>query len=408
MSQAVRSPFTTYGLGELFGNALIHHQGTGGLGVSQPQYWFLNNTNPALLVYNNLTVFQAGIVGERIQIQSDTLSQRNAGGTLSYLVTSFPIIKTKWTSSIGLMPYSNVNYELVFDDYVRNNAGQIVDTVSVRETGSGGLTQLYWANGVRLTSDLSIGLRATYLFGPIDDVYSNLLTTSDQPVPYVINVEQKTTVKDFIFGLGVSYTIDSLSRKNNKRLSIGAVYNFESKLNATQRNSIFRTNISSNDTIEGYQLNTQKGQIPLPYSYTVGISYGKGLNWWFGTEYSYQDWTGFQGLNDVNERLGKAWKWTIGGEITPDPGALEGYLKRVTYRTGLTLEQYPYLANGETVKDFGINFGFSLPAGRSSLDFAFKVGKRGDRSVNILEENYFKLYFGITFNDQWFIPRKFD
>ena len=88
--------------------------------------------------------------------------------------------------------------------------------------------------------------------------------------------------------------------------------------------------------------------------------------------------------------------------------ALENYLKRITFRTGVSYEQYPFLANGNQVKDFGINFGFSLPAGRSSMDLALKVGKRGNKAENILEESYFKLYFGITFNDQWFIKRKFD
>jgi len=49
-----------------------------------------------------------------------------------------------------------------------------------------------------------------------------------------------------------------------------------------------------------------------------------------------------------------------------------------------------------------------LPAGRSSMDLALKVGQRENKAENILEESYFKLYFGITFNDQWFIKRKFD
>jgi hypothetical protein len=94
--------------------------------------------------------------------------------------------------------------------------------------------------------------------------------------------------------------------------------------------------------------------------------------------------------------------------MTPDPFATENYLKVWTYRLGVSMEQAPFLANGKPVKDLGINFGFSLPAGRSSLDFAFKYGKRGNKSDNLLEENYFKIYFGITFNDQWFIKRKFD
>jgi hypothetical protein len=54
--QAAPSPFTTYGVGEPYGNGLVHNQGNG-LGVSQPQYWYINNQNPALLIYNNYSVF---------------------------------------------------------------------------------------------------------------------------------------------------------------------------------------------------------------------------------------------------------------------------------------------------------------------------------------------------------------
>jgi hypothetical protein len=42
------------------------------------------------------------------------------------------------------------------------------------------------------------------------------------------------------------------------------------------------------------------------------------------------------------------------------------------------------------------------------VDLAFKFGKRGNKDENILEESYFKIFFGLTFNDQWFIKRKFD
>jgi hypothetical protein len=81
----------------------------------------------------------------------------------------------------------------------------------------------------------------------------------------------------------------------------------------------------------------------------------------------------------------------------------------MTYRTGVSYEEMPYLIGGSRIKDFGINFGFSMPVGRySSLDLAVKAGKRGDLQTNTIEENYLKFYFGVTFNDQWFIKRKFD
>src|SRR5690606_39865829 len=70
---------------------------------------------------------------------------------------------------------------------------------------------------------------------------------------------------------------------------------------------------------------------------------------------------------------------STGGEFTPDPLS-DNYLKRITYRAGIHYENAPFLINNNQLRDFGINFGFSMPAGRSSLDFAFSTGKRGDRS----------------------------
>ena len=402
--QAARSPFTTYGIGDRYGSALIQNQGNG-IGVSQPQEWYLNNQNPALLVYNRYTVFEVGIVAEALTIRGDTTHEKNVAGNINYIVMAFPIKINKWTTSAGLMPYTDVDFSFQYPDYVKNPSGVVVDTLITSETGIGGLTQLFWSNGVRLNKDISVGLKASYLFGPISNVYSNLLTNSS--VPYVVNIEEKTNYHGFNFGLGFSFSRDSLGRRKDHRFSLGAVYNFNANLNAKTKSKIFRTTLAG-DTVERYDIENNDGNLHIPGSFTVGVSYGKGLNWSIGTEFGFQDWSSFKSVSDDDEGLGQAWRAALGGEYTIDPYAVESYLKRVTFRVGGSIEKYPFLANNKEVKDFGINFGFSLPAGRSSMDFALKVGKRGNKKENILEESYFKVYFGITFNDQWFIKRKFD
>jgi hypothetical protein len=80
LGQAASTPFSTFGLGVPYGNALIQNQGMGGIGVSQPQYWSINNQNPALLVYNYYTSFQAGMLIVSRTLKSDTLSQQNTNG----------------------------------------------------------------------------------------------------------------------------------------------------------------------------------------------------------------------------------------------------------------------------------------------------------------------------------------
>lgn len=406
--QAAPSPFTDFGIGDAYGNGLINNQGAGGIGVAHPHFWYQNNLNPALLVYNPLTVFAVGTTYESRTISGNELSEKNTGGNLSYITASFPVKINKWTTAIGLMPYTHVSYKFEFPEQIKDQFGNVVDTATIRQSGTGGLTQVYWSNGVRLTKHMTIGLKSTYLFGPVDNIYSNLVDNVENgAVPYMINVEEKTNVNGFNFGLGYSYSLDSLGKRNRNRLSFGAVYEFGGDVKGKLNRQIIRTTLNE-DTVERYPLSVINGKVHLPSSFTVGLAYAKGSNWMVGAEFFYQDWSSFRSLNKDDEGLREAWRASLGGEYTADPNTVDNYLNRITFRAGVNLERYPFLANGKPVNDFGINFGLSLPAGRSSVDLAFKFGKRGNKNDNVLEESYFKIFFGLTFNDQWFIKRKFD
>ncbi len=407
LGQAARTPFSSFGIGEPYGNTLINNQGMAGVGVSQPQYWFINNQNPALLVYNSVnTSFQAGLMMDRRTISSDTLSEKSQGGNMNYLVTAFPVKPGKWTTSVGLMPYTSVNYLLEYEDDVVGGT----EKINVTEKGTGGLTQLYWSNGVRLTRELAVGLKASYIFSSIVKGYTNQLIKSSQPINYIAGIEEKSYVRDFTFGTGISFSKDSLFSRQRYRLSIGAVYDFATDLKAKKTDRIYRAMSVDGDTTNVSVLpSSMTGSFAIPASFTVGVSLSRGLRWNIGTEFSYQDWGDFRDLNGRNESLQPSWRAALGGEIIPDPYAAQNYLKRITYRAGVSMEENPFLVNGNPVRDIGINFGFTLPAGRdNSVDLAFKYGKRGNKSENILEESYFKIFFGITFNDRWFIKRKFD
>lgn len=400
--QAASSPYSSLGLGDYYGNALIHNQGMGGVGYSQPQYWFINNMNPALLVFNSLTTFEAGIVMENRKITNDSLNQREQGGNLNYLVMALPIKRNRWTTAIGLMPFTNVDYRLQYLDDVEGSTAP----VTVTEEGTGGLSQLYWSNGVRLTPDLSIGLKITYLFSSITNSYSNVVDVASQPVPYLVVREEKTSVSDFTLLGGISYSKDSIWN-DEYRISIGAIYALGSDVNTESDTKFSRLSLSG-DTIQAYNLSGRNGAITLPSGFGGGVSLSKGSKWTVGADVYFQDWKKFESVNE-NEIMESTQysKISLGGEFTPDQLSVS-YLKRITYRTGVSLENYPFLANGNQVKDFGINFGLSLPAGRSNINLAFTTGRRGNKAENTLQENYFKLFFGITFNDEWFRKRKFD
>lgn len=406
IGQAARTPFSTFGIGEPYGNSLINNQAMGGIGVSNPQFWFINNQNPALLVYNYYTVFQAGALVESRTVKGDTTNVKSVNGNLNYLVTALPVKPGKWTTSVGLMPFTNKNYRLEYYDVVAGSDPQ--DTVVVVEEGSGGLSQLYWSNGVRLHDNWSVGLKAAYLFGSVENDYTNTLTTVQQPVYYTIAVNEQTYVKDFQFTGGLSFSMDSVGKREDLRISAGLTYAFGTDLRS-KKTIIFQRRSLAGSPITSDTIDAVRGNIRIPSTLTLGASVGKAAKWSTGLEFTLQDWTKFESSFSVDDyqNLDRAWRIAAGGEITPDLLS-DNLLKRITYRAGLAYEKLPFLVNNNELTDFGINFGFSLPTGRSSLDLAFTTGKRGNRSKNVLEETYFKVYFGVTFNDQWFIRRKFD
>jgi len=401
--QAARSPFTSFGIGEPYGSALINTQGMAGGGGGQPQYWYLNNQNPALLVYNSVnTVFQAGIIYESRTLRADTASEKNIGGNMNYLVTAFPVKPNRWTTSLGLMPYSTVKYRLQYINTVSNSA----EKVSVTDEGSGGLTQLYWSNGVRLTKAFTVGVKAAYIFSSIVNTYSNKLIASNQPINYAVTLEDRAYVRDFAFTGGLSFSKDSVLHKKKYRVNAGLVYNMKADLNTRLRTKFYR-NLPASGPLMQDTIYEAKSKISIPSGFTAGVSINKGSSWDLGAELSYQNWTNFRNASNKTDALGTSWRVAIGGERTPDLLS-ESFFKHLTYRLGVSMEQYPYLANNNVVKDRGINFGFSIPAGISTLDVAFRYGKRGNKKENIFEEDYFKIYFGVTFNDRWFVKRRLD
>ena len=397
--QAAYTPFSAYGIGDYYGNGLVHNQGMGGVGISNPQSWYVNNQNPALLVFNTLTSFSAGYLVESRTIRNSSIKEKNTNGNINYLVLGLPIKRGKWTTSIGLMPYTNMNYKLTYPLQVENST----QTLNTTETGAGGVNQLSWSHGVAITRNISIGAKANYLFSSTD-----IINQLDGSFPLSYHVRQHFS--DFNFTGGLSIRKDSLTKKNH-RLNFGLVYDFKTKIKTKYLESI-----SLNGTPQDTLFNNVVGQTVLPQVISGGLSYGRPEFWTIATDFSFLDYTSFR---DVSESIDgallrefettKGWKWAIGGEITPDPLSVSSYLKRMTYRTGVSLEKYPYLINGNTLQDMSVNFGFSMPVSRvSNLDFAVKYGQRGDIKTNTVSEKYFKVSLGITFNDQWFIKRRFD
>ena len=396
------SPYTVNGLGDINSAAFTANVGMGGIGISNGQGWYLNNLNPALLTKNVFTVLEAGMVYESRSLENDSgLSQRNSGGGLGYFGMAFPVIPNRWTSSLGIMPLTTVNYNILSQSTVNGNEEV---PVTFNYTGDGGLTQAYFSNGFRIAKNLSIGFKASILFGNITNETLAIPGDQDFPVNLFTSVVDQTSIHGFTLSSGLAY---SLELKEKRFLNAGFTYDIQSDLTAKKLKTGELTrgagiNRISVDTL----IDDSRGDIRLPSRLGFGLSYEMLYKLTVGADIHLSNWSDFQDFEQQNASLVDNYTLNVGAEFTPDITSVESYFKRVTYRLGFEYQTTPFEVAEQQLDDFGINFGASFPVkGLSTMNLAFKYGQRGTTDDGLIEENYFRVYFGISFNDRWFQRR---
>lgn len=403
--QVTKSPFTDLGVGDVIGLSLINQHGMAGAGLASDDPRYINIKNPAMLHNNRVYTFSAGMIGERRTISDGTNKTTGTGGNLSYLATTFPIKSGRWTTGIGLLPYSRVGYRYTFTDDIAGSPENV--SLSVTKEGSGGINELYWSHGVKINDYISLGAKASYLFSSIKTEYTNQVIGADFGAAYKPAVSVRDAFSDFAFSGSIAAGKDI---KKDLRLNLGFVYDFKTDIQ-TRRLTTLERRLVNDINIDSDTLSKEvKGITRIPDTYNFGLSLSKKFRWSVSLDLKRQNWSKFVNYDGSNDGLKDLTSIALGAEITPDPFAVDNYLKRVTYRVGVSSENTPYTINNNQVNDFGINFGWSLPVSNiSSLDMAFRYGRRGSVSENLVEEDYFRVYLGITFNDsRWFIKRKYD
>ena len=73
----------------------------------------------------------------------------------------------------------------------------------------------------------------------------------------------------------------------------------------------------------------------------------------------------------------------------PAPGVLQ---MMISHRFGRV--------NGGLYELFGLD--------QANMRMGFSYGIQGNLNDNLLQEEYYRFTFGVTFNEKWFVRRKFD
>ncbi|GAB4410546.1 MAG: hypothetical protein OHK0053_37380 [Microscillaceae bacterium] len=412
------SPYSQIGIGDVMPPAFSHQFGMAATGASFALPFQINGTNPALLARNRRTILDVGLNSQLKWLREEDKTQRDFGASLGHIGLAFPLAP-RLSGSLALVPFSSVSYENVFRNQVINSDFQ----ADLTYKGRGGLTAVNWGMGLDLLGKrtfrpdtlqhrVALGLKINYVFGAVIDEVITTLDQGGNALNYEVALKKRTGYSDFTFEPALHYTW-RIDKKHN--LNAGLVYALGNELNARRFVSVERR-IQDNPIDSDTLIDNQRGNVTLATRWTTGLSLEK-LDprstlprWAIALDVAWQNWDDFRDF-DNPDTLRNNVVVALGGLYIPDFASVQpGFWRRTIYKVGFRYEQSPFEFLGQSIQDYSMSLGVSVPFGRSStaLNFSLVGGQRGTLSNGGLREQYLRAQFGISINDTWFIKRRYD
>jgi hypothetical protein len=433
------SPYSRYGIGDLYPSQNIVNRGFGGLtaAYTDPAGQSINFSNPASYADFKRLKGVGGVVLYDLGFSIDSRSLRSklplkkyssASFIPSYISLGVPIGKGLG-GAIGLRPYSRINYSIISNTRING-----IDSAQYLYEGSGGLNQAFIGIGKKW-GNFSVGFNTGYMFGKRQtNTRLNIVNTDTAYPPYYMKSNTETTTyfgKPFL-SLGVLYDIKlrSIPLQPNKLkvdywLRLGATAMLGQTYNASQDllRETFEYDASGGAvTIDSvYKTTGTAVKIKTPSSYTIGAVFHKTLSaqggsfdaWTFGAEFETSKWTQYR-FNGLSDKLSDYWQVRLGGQWIPSTTSTT-FFGRSTMRLGINYGRDYINADNNGLKTFSGTVGLGVSVRQRSMlsqqftviNTALEFGKRGT-NVNNVTESFFRLSVGLSLSDLWFIKRKYD
>ena len=381
---STNSPYSMMGLGEIDNETYGQMSGMANSGIGFRMPGLLNFSNPAAPVVDSLSfLFDISMSGN--------LAQYSNADNKEY-ATNFNVRKVavgvrlypRLSVAAGILPFSSVQYRVSTENYVEGSN----DKYYVFYEGSGGLSRLFLNASYKLTSNLSVGVNASYLFGKINRKES---ITSQ-------SVMNATEVDKIFAEFGLMY-VKNIT--DGTTLSAGATYSYKNKINLKQ---------SASNTISGQTNTTTSAHTWLPQTFGVGAALQNTARRSYrslSVDYRFRNW-GAITSPDSRMKYVNNYRIGAGASYVPNYRTPRTYFQRVQYQAGVYYATSNMIIGGSTITEKGITAGFIFPL-KNSLTQLFLSADVGRKSGDMLiKENYVKVNFGVSMNQQWFMKWFYD
>jgi hypothetical protein len=398
----ITSPYSRYGIGDLTANNNAWNFGMGGTSIGMRSPYHVNVFNPASYTAfdSSSFIFEGGVVFNYVQLRTNLESTKRTYGSIAYLNFGLPVTKW-WRTSISLLPYSSVGYNVLFDDVVTG-----VGRVNRIYAGSGGINRFLWGNGFKLTKGLSIGINASYLFGSMIRESSSTFPDS----AYFMNFREAyyINISGFYFDYGIQYTT---KLKKDVKLTAGGIFSSNTYVHA-KTDLLATTYFSANGT--EYTKDTImiepgiQGSIKIPVMFGLGLAFEKPDKWMAGADFRWQNWKNFEAFG-ISDSLVNGYTICAGAELVPDINNYSNYLKRVRYRLGLRYNSTYLQLRGQHLREYAVSLGFGLPIRgiKTGINLSAEFATRGTTQSDLIKETSFNFVVGFSIYERWFVKRKY-
>lgn len=444
-----KTPYSRYGLGFVSDNNNAQSAQMGGLGAAFQSQETVNYLNPASYATLQFTTFDGGFSGNFTKLKTSTLKAKQNSFSLNYLSIFFPANKY-WTTGASLLPFSAKDYSVT-----QSQSFDSANAMKFEYEGSGTLYNLSWGNGFKYKG-ISVGFNIGYLFGKLNNnTFSsptNIDGSYDQNA-YTTWSFTNMKVSSFIWNAGAQYKLAIKSKTDsNKTYSVvfglagsapvkfskksyidDGLYNFSTSY-LSGRNTdaglsdfvrdfieaeLSKKTIIVDTLSENFSRSTA---VKIPATFNIGIVASQGIKWKVGVDFKMQMWKKYVGYeNNAASNLNNSWRIAFGGEFLPNDKNFSKFFTRMKYRAGFNYARSNITINNQAISEYGINFGLGIPLIVTTTSeegllqkvyiYAFNVGLeagvRGTVQQNLVRENFFRLKFGISLNDRWFVKRRY-
>lgn len=395
--EGTSSPYSFYGIGDVKFKGTVENRSMGGLSIIGDSI-HVNLQNPASFANLKYTTYALGGNSNETNLSTWAEKVKTKRTTLDYLAVSFPV--GKFGASFGVMPYSYVGYKIQNGD---NTTPEIN-----KYSGKGGINKGFLGIAYKVSTKLSLGANLDYNFGRIT-------TSTSKFNENVLNGARELNTSS-ASGANITFGAMYQSKLNGKlQMYSGLTFTPQSNLNFKNTRNIATVQFSStNDdiVIDNTDVAVSNTSVKLPTKLSLGFGLGETKKWQLGTEVVFQENSKLSNrFNDIaNSSFENSTKYIVGGYFIPKYNSFTNYFDRVTYRGGFNFQNTGLVVNNKSIKEQSVSFGVGLPLGGtfSNINIGFEFGKRGTKAAGLIQENYSNLSIGLSFNDRWFVKRKYD